>query len=156
MTRSVAREMAILLGFSLTANGDTPEENLSRFFDEEHFATLIEENSLFSEMPTKKYMDYIQTVVRLISEHRVELDECIEKYSHGWKTNRISKMAAAILRCAICEILWLPDVPDATAVNEAVELAKKYEDEDVVAFINGVLGGFLRGEVKEPVAESDS
>lgn len=155
MTRSGAREMAILLGFSVTANGDSPEENISRFFDEEHFASLVEENALFAEKPSKKQMEYIQTVVRLIFEHREELDGYIEKYSRGWKTNRISKMAAAILRCAICEILWLPDVPNAAAVNEAVELAKKYEEEDVVAFINGVLGGFIRGEIDSNSGESE-
>jgi N utilization substance protein B len=78
----------------------------------------------------------------------VELDAYIEKYAKGWKVGRISKTAAAIIRTAMCEILYMPDVPNAAAINEAVELAKGYEDEDVVAFINGVLGGFIRGEVE--------
>ena len=50
------------------------------------------------------------------------------------------------MRCAVCEILYMDDVPDAAAINEAVELAKGYDDPDTVAFINGVLGGFMRGE----------
>ena len=75
-----------------------------------------------------------------------QLDRAIEQYARGWKTSRISRSAAAVLRCAMCEILYMPDVPDAAAINEAVELAKKYEDADTVAFINGVLGAFQRAE----------
>jgi N utilization substance protein B len=60
---------------------------------------------------------------------------------------RISKSAAAVIRQAMYEVLYMPDVPDASAMDEAIELAKGYEDGDVVSFINGVLGGFYRGEV---------
>ena len=72
----------------------------------------------------------------------------IEKYARGWKTERISRTAGAILRCAMSEILWMPEVPNAAAINEAVELAKKYEDEDTVSFINGILGSFVRKELQ--------
>jgi len=146
MTRTMAREMAILLGFSVTASEDFAEDSLERFFEKEHYETMAEENPLFAEYPDKRSMEYISTLVRLIFDHRVELDGYIEKYARGWKVNRISRTATAIMRCAMAEILWLPDVPQAAAINEAVELAKKYEDEDVVSFINGILGGFVRGE----------
>lgn len=146
MTRTTAREIAIGLGFSLVMAEDFAEDVLDSFFDEEHYATLAEESSLYAEYPDKRQMDYIRTVVRLIFEHRAELDGYIERYAKGWKVNRISKTAGAILRCAMCEILYMEEIPDAAAINEAVELAKKYENEDVVAFINGVLGSFVRGE----------
>ena len=55
-----------------------------------------------------------------------------------------SKIALAILRCALCEILYMEDVPERVAINEAVNLAKKYEEPETVSFINGVLGGFVR------------
>lgn len=145
MTRTTAREIAILLGFSAVAEGESTEELLDRFFDREHYATLGEENELFAEYPNEKQMNYIRGLVQLIAEHRPELDGYIEKYAEGWKVERISRTAAAILRCAMCEILYLEDVPDAAAINEAVELAKKYEDAETVSFINGVLGGFVRG-----------
>ena len=58
------------------------------------------------------------------------------------------------MRCAMCEILYMDDVPNAAAINEAVELAKGYEEPETVAFINGVLGSFVRGEV-EPEAEAE-
>ena len=147
MTRTAAREIAILLGFSAAACGEAAEETLDRFFEAEHYASMAEENPLFAESPDDQ-LAYIRTLVGLIAEHRTELDTYIEKYARGWTVGRIDRTAAAILRCAISEILWMPDVPNAAAINEAVELAKKYEDEDVVAFINGILGSFVRGEVE--------
>ncbi len=149
MTRTAAREIAILLGFSAAASGETGEETLDRFFETEHYASMAEENPLFAEYPDEHQLAYIRTLVGLIAEHRAELDAYIEKYARGWAVGRIDRTAAAIIRCAMSEILWLPDVPNAAAINEAVELAKKYEDEDVVAFINGILGSFIRGEVEQ-------
>ena len=146
MTRTAAREIAILLGFS--AVGEEPAETcLDRFFEQEHYASMAEENPLFAEYPDAQQMTYIRTLVGLIAAHRAELDAYIEKYARGWKADRISRTASAVLRCAMSEILWMPQVPNAAAINEAVELAKKYEDADTVAFINGVLGGFVRGEL---------
>ena len=149
MTRTAAREIAILLGFSAAEGQEAAEESMDRFFEPEHYASMAEENPLFAEYPDEQQMAYIRTLVGLIAGHREELDSYIEKYARGWKVGRISRTAGAILRCAISEILWMPDVPDAAAINEAVELAKKYEDEDVVPFINGILGGFVRGEVEQ-------
>lgn len=148
MTRTAAREIAILLGFSAAASGESAQETLERFFEQEHYASLAEENPLFAERPDEQQLAYIRTLVGLIAGHRTELDAYIEKYARGWTVGRIDRTAGAILRCAMSEILWLPDVPNAAAINEAVELAKKYEDADVVAFINGILGSFIRGEVE--------
>ena len=152
MTRTAAREIAILLGFSAAANGETAEETLERFFEETHYASMAAENPLFAEFPDERQLAYIRTLVGLIADRRAELDGYIEKYARGWTVGRIDRMAGAILRCAMSEILWLPDVPDAAAINEAVELAKKYEDEDVVSFINGILGSFVRGEIQHEEA----
>ena len=152
MTRTAAREIAILLGFSAAASGESAEETLERFFEDGHYATMAEENPLFAEKPDAKQMDYIRTLVGLTAEHRAELDAYIEKYARGWSVGRIDRTAGAILRCAMSEILWLPDVPDAAAINEAVELAKKYESADAVSFINGILGSFIRGEIEHKEA----
>ena len=148
MTRTTAREIAVQLGFSVVMTEQFAEDVLDEFFEAEHYETLGKENPLFAELPDETQMEYIRTLVGLVFAHRVELDAYIEKYAKGWKVGRISKTAAAIIRTAMCEILYMPDVPNAAAINEAVELAKGYEDEDVVAFINGVLGGFIRGEVE--------
>ena len=146
MTRTAAREIAILLSFPAPEEAESAEERMDRFFESGHYETMAEENEVFTEFPDERQMEYIRTVVKLVWEHRSELDEYIEKYARGWKLGRISRAAAAILRCAMGEILWMPDVPVAAAINEAVELTKKYEDADVVAFVNGVLGSFVRCE----------
>ena len=85
----------------------------------------------------------------LVEEKQEELDGYIEKYSKGWKVSRISRTALAVLRCALCEILYFEDVPASAAINEAVELDKGYDESDTVAFVNGVLGGFMKGEFPE-------
>ena len=125
---------------------ESAEETLERFFAPEHYATLAEEDPVFTETPDEKQTAYIRAVTEQAAARRAEIDALIERYARGWKPERLSRAAAAILRCAMCEILFLPEVPPAVAINEAVEIAKKYEDAETVAFVNGVLGGFVRGE----------
>ncbi len=145
MTRTTAREIAIQLGFSAAATGDEPHEILDRFFEKEHYKSLAQEDELYSQFPDDRQMEYITRLVTLIDEHRDEIDNEIRSYARGWKLERISRTALAVLRCALCEILYMEDIPDSAAINEAVELAKGYDEPDTVAFVNGVLGGFMRG-----------
>jgi N utilization substance protein B len=153
MTRTAARQIAIQLSFAAAASGGDAQEVCDSFFDREHYRTLSEENKLFTDYPDEKQLEYIRTLTALISEHREELDGYIEKYSRGWKTERISRTAAAVLRCAMCEIKYMDEVPDAAAINEAVELAKSYDEPETVSFINGILGSFVKGEVEGAAAE---
>ena len=153
MTRTSAREVAVQLCFAASANKIDPAQMLDDFFSEEHYGSLSAEQELFSDFPDKKQMAYIRTLTTLVSEKREELDAYIERYAHGWKPERISRTALAVLRCAICEILYMDEVPNAAAINEAVELDKNYDEPDTVAFVNGVLGGFMRGEFPETAAQ---
>ena len=75
------------------------------------------------------------------------MDGYISKYAIGWSFSRISRMAAAVMRVAMYEILYMPDIPPAAAINEAVELSKHYETQETASFINGILGAFVRGEL---------
>ena len=149
MTRTAAREIAIQLGFSVAGSGQDPAAAVETFFDPEHYATLKAEGELYADKPSKRELDFIRRSVTGVTEHKQELDGLIGRYAKGWRPERISRSAAAILRQAMFEVLYMPDVPDAAAMDEAVELAKGYEDAEVVAFINGVLGGFYRGEVEK-------
>ena len=149
MTRTTAREIAIQLGFASAASGVGAEELLTRFFEPEHYETLAAEDALYSEAPGKQELEYIRRLTQGIEAHRAEIDEYIRRYAKGWKLERISKTALAVLRCALCEILYMDDIPNAAAINEAVELAKGYDEPDTVAFVNGVLGGFMRGELEK-------
>ncbi|MBQ7692381.1 MAG: transcription antitermination factor NusB [Oscillospiraceae bacterium] len=148
MTRTTAREIAIQLGFAAAATGEEPADLLDRFFEPEHYATLAKEDELFSELPDEAQMAYIRRLVTLTDEHRDEIDREIRTYARGWRVERMSRTALAVLRCALCEILYMDDIPDAAAINEAVELSKGYDEPDTVAFVNGVLGGFMRGRAE--------
>lgn len=150
MTRTVAREIAIQLSFAAQLAGEDARETADVFFTPEYFETLAEEDTLFREYPDEQQLAYIRRLTGLVYDHMYELNHHIEKYAKGWKLGRISRIAAAILRCAMCEILYMDDIPNAAAVNEAVELAKGYEEPETVAFINGILGSFIRGEVETP------
>ena len=88
-------------------------------------------------------------LVRGVDGHGAELDGYIAKYAKGWKFSRIDRVAAAIMRVTMFEILYMPEVPNKVAINEAVEIAKKYLDDDVVKFVNGILGSFVRAEFPE-------
>lgn len=157
MTRTAAREMAVNLIFAAAANPEmAPEELLDRFFDPEHYKSLSAEGDRFAEYPDEKQMQYICAMVEGVCEHCEELNEYIRKYARGWRLERISRMAAALLRCAMYEMLYLEDVPPAAAINEAVELAKFYEEPETVSFINGVLGGFARAELNVEPADAET
>lgn len=155
MTRTTAREIAIQLGFAAASRNVEPSQLMDDFFSPEHYASLQEEDELYNERPDKKQMAYIRRLVELTAENRSEIDAYIQKYSKGWKLERISRTALAVMRCAICEILYMAEIPNAAAINEAVELAKGYDEPDTVAFVNGVLGGFMRGELHKDVPSQE-
>ena len=148
MTRTTAREIAIQLGFAASAAGVTPQTMFDRFFDKDYYESLASEDELYKEYPDDIQLEYIRRLTALSDEKREEIDEYIQRYAKGWKLGRISKTALAILRCAVCEIVYMDDIPNSAAINEAVELDKGYDEPDTVAFVNGVLGGFMRGEVE--------
>ena len=147
MTRTVAREIAVRLCFCLSENPTDPGELLLHVFEEEYYSTLKKEDKLYSASPNAGQLDYIAGIVKGVYEHAAELDGYIDKYAVGWKFGRVSRIAAAIMKTAMYEILYIPDVPDGAAINEAVELAKRYESPETVSFINGVLGAFARAEI---------
>jgi len=77
---------------------------------------------------------------------KTELDKVIEKYAKGWKLSRIPRVTLAILRLAVFEMLYNDDVPESVAINEAVELAKQYDNDEAPAFVNGILGSISQQE----------
>lgn len=84
-----------------------------------------------------------------VQAKREELEGYISKYSVGWSLGRIARMAVAIMEVCMYEALYIDDAPVSAAINEAVELTRKYENEDVVSFVNGILGGFAR-QMEQP------
>ena len=147
MKRSVAREIAVKLCFAISENLSDPGEMLEQIFSDEYYASLGEEDEIFEEKPNNKQRRYITELVTGIHEHSAELDGYIEKYSTGWKFGRISRTAVAIMKLSMYEIMYMPEIPNSAAINEAIELAKRYEEPQTVSFVNGVLGSFSRSEL---------
>lgn len=86
--------------------------------------------------------EYISTKSNKILQQLSEIDEMINQQAKGWKTERMSKVDLTILRLAVYEIKFDEEVPAGVAINEAVEIAKKFGQEESAGFINGVLAKF--------------
>ena len=82
---------------------------------------------------------YARTIVDGVIEHNEEIDDLLETYSQGWSLDRMPNLDRAILRVAVWEILHNDEVPDAVAINEAVDLAKELSTDDSGSFVNGLL-----------------
>ena len=102
----------------------------------------MEEQLYLEELESAKdtEKEYIRTKYAAIAEKVEMIDEKINASVTGWKTSRMGKVDLTILRLAVYEIEWDEEVPQGVAINEAVELAKRYGGEESPSFINGVLG----------------
>ena len=111
---------------------------------------LSEQLVLFGEEAadhvSEKDFKYISDRYHDIYSHIGEIDEAINEVSKGWKTTRMGKVDLALIRLAVYEICYDEEIPFKVAVNEAVELAKKYGTDDTPAFVNGVLAKFAETE----------
>lgn len=140
MNRTTAREIAVQILF-IEKFGSV---NLDDFLTEANFEALSQDCAFYTGKPECDQIPYIRKVVEAFRSHQEEVDAAISKYSKDRAINRISGTALAVLRCAITEILYVDDVPTAVAINSAVEIDKGYDEEETVAFVNGILGSFVR------------
>ena len=90
---------------------------------------------------------YVWQVVSGVRSKREEIDGIIERYSKDWPVERMAVVDRNILRLAVYEMFHVPDVPPKVAINEAVELAKKYGDRDSYRFVNGILDRIFKEEL---------
>lgn len=109
---------------------------------------LTEENSLSEE--TAKFAE---TLFRGVASIWTGLDDITQRYAPAWPVAQLALVDRNILRIALFELLYAPDTPEKTAINEAVELAKAFGSESSARFVNGVLGSVMTGlETGELVA----
>ncbi|GAA0767334.1 transcription antitermination factor NusB [Clostridium subterminale] len=132
MNRRKSREIATRLVFEMSIN-------------KESYVDIIES---FRENTEEKIEDidfeYVIRVLKGISENEAQINETISKYLVKWKLERLPKMNLAILKMASYEILFEEDIPNKVTINEAIELAKKYGDDNAPSFINGVLNNLIK------------
>lgn len=146
MTRSSARELAVHFVFEMSFTQQTAAELLYEALKRPVFERIGRVEPLYAEFPNAGQREYIETLVRGVEAHREELDGYISKYAIGWNFSRLPRVTVSILRVCMFEILYMQDVPNAAAINEAVELTKRYEQPEMAAFVNGILGSFVRTE----------
>jgi len=94
----------------------------------------------------KKTLPFAFKLFELASENVTSIDEYIEKLAVNWKIGRIAIVDKNILRLAITEVLYMPDIPIRVAINEAIELAKKYSTLESASFVNGILDKVMRDQ----------
>ena len=128
MTRKMAREEAFILIF---------EKIFSKQENDEILQLAAEARNLEPD-------EYILSVFSGVSENVEQIDEIISQNTVGWKIDRISKTALAILRLAIYEIKYMDDIPVSVSINEAVEICKKYAAEADASFVNGLLSTVIK------------
>ena len=115
---------------------DEMNEQLSLYFDS--LGELSEEDQ-----------EYMRSKYNHVLEHLDEIDELLNQTSHGWKTKRMSRVDLTALRLAVYELKFDQDVPVGVAINEAVELAKRFGGEASGSFVNGILGKIANGESED-------
>ena len=127
MSRKELREHIFRMLFRIEFNSEEEMKEQETFYFEE------------LEEATGKDQEYILNKYRAIVEKKDEIDTILNEVTEGWKTSRMNRVDLTILRLAVYEVKWDEDVPTGVAINEAVELAKKYSSDDGPAFVNGVL-----------------
>ena len=130
MKRRELREHIFQLLFRVEFNGqDEMAEQVSLYVDDMKEEEIVE----------PKDETYIEEKYKKIVEKLPEIDELLEKYSKGWKLSRMNKVDLTILRLGVYEMKYDEDIPERVAINEAVELAKKFGGDESSRFVNAVL-----------------
>lgn len=133
MTRKEARETVFCLVFEHSFQQEEPQERLENLWQEKKC--------------NPKSREYIEMTYSGICREMEQIDEMISRHSGSWKLERLSKVTLALLRLGVYEIVFNPEVPNAVAINEAVELAKVYGEDEAPSFLNGILASVHKGTV---------
>ena len=139
MSRRKAREIVLCLVFEKDYRKDQSCEKLYNELFEDSLKDIFEKEFL-----SETNRNYIKNTFLGVFEHIEQIDDIVSGSTIGWEYNRISKISMALLRVAVYEILHAEDIPVSVAINEAVELSKRYDDPDAYTFINGVLGAVIK------------
>ncbi len=132
MTRKEAREAGFIIIFEHEFQKLDADSLLELYY------------SYRSEVDGQK--EYLESLVQTTLENLPEINKTIEQNTRGWSLSRLSKVSLAALRVGISELLYNPEIPAGIVINEAVQLAKDYEDEKASAFVNGVLSSINKAK----------
>ena len=146
MTRRDIRDRIFKIVFTLEFNdAEGMQDQLDFAFDPLLYGIVSNEDR-----------DYITTKVKNIISKKAEIDEIISQISEGWKLPRIGKEELAILRLGVYEVKYDESIPEKVAINEAVELAKKYCDASASKFVNALLAKLVSGDKDKKESGADA
>lgn len=128
--RRLARESAVEVLYRLELVGDEPEATIQEI--------LLRRN------PSEEAETYLRRLINTIENNRPEIDDCLRRHLKRWRLERLTYLDRAILRVGCAELLYFSDVPPKVAINEAVEIAKKFGDDRAGKFVNGVLDSIYK------------
>lgn len=128
-SRRKQRELAVQLLFEIKMQHEEHEAFIAQYFETR-------------ELEMDAY-PYTQAIVRTYLAHREELEERLAANIQNWRIERVGKTEISIIRVAAVEMLYFEDVPAPVAINEAVEIAKRFSDEKAYRFVNKVLRNVL-------------
>ncbi len=136
MSRRENREhiFKMLFGIEFYDEDEMPEQ-MDLYFEQ----VLDDELQNHPAFVSEESRNYIRQKAALIAKKVPEIDESINQIATGWKTGRMGKAELTILRLAVYEMKYDDEIPVGVAINEAVELAKKFGSDDSPAFVNGIL-----------------
>ncbi len=147
--RRAARRIAVDVLYEAEIRGTLPTEALAtRQADGWVVPTAGDatEDPSHSSTPSDEAIAYARFLVEGVQSAQAEIDELISRYADRWTIDRMPVVDRTLLRIAIFELFWAPDVPVPVAINEAVELAKSLSTEDSGRFVNGLLGRVAEAE----------
>lgn len=144
MTRTQVREHIFKLLFRVEFNSFEEMPEQLRLYFEDSFKDEEEDLvSVGADIPEED-AEYIRTKYALIMEKITQIDDLISKAAKGWSVERIGKVELAILRLATYEMQFDDDIPVRVAIDEAVDLSKKFGQDGASSFVNGILAGVLK------------
>ena len=144
MSRKTARTAAMQMIFEKVSGGQGGEETLKMVYDELRETGVPGIRKVGNAEPDDEDRGYIMRAFDGVLAHQDEIDELIEKTAKGWALDRMALVDLTILRLAVWEIMYDPEVPGSVSIAEAMELTERYSDPDDKSFVNGILGTILR------------
>jgi len=130
--------------FEKISGGQGGEETLKLVYDELREYGASEDRKVDPREPDEEDREYIANALNGVLSHLDELDEIIGKTAKGWTTERMSLVDLTVLRLAVWEILYNPEIPANVSVSEALALTERYSDPEDKPFVNGILGTIVR------------
>ena len=144
MSRITARAAAMQMIYEKLSGGQGGEETLQMVYDELRQDGVPGVENVSRKEPEEEDRAYISRVLEGVINKRYLIDEKIENAARDWALDRMPLVDLTVMRLAVWEMMFEPDIPGSVSIAEALELTERYSDPDDKKFVNGVLGKILR------------